>query len=472
MLITRTLQWLPAVGSQTVQSGASTADMESSYTYDNEGRMLTVQYPGSEGAEIGGQSPSSTPGPSLAYAYDTMGRLNTMTDNTPGLGFTPTVVSGATYDPANRLLGISGSYYTESRSYNVMGQLTTLTSNSVNITYAYSATQNNGKITSQTDNVSGEQVVYAYDALNRLASATAGSTWGQSYSYDGFGNLTNQNVTAGTAPSLSVSYNSSTNLQTTDCADANGNILGTAAYNCPGSGQLYTYDVSNRLVSVPGGTQYAHAPGNKRIWKGTLSYNQYTGTNTLSQDVITFWSVTGHKLGDYNITGDPNVVYSWNNYNGFPTPTVTFAMSTANYYFGGKLIGKGTPSYFGGGFFVGSDRLGSMGKYYPWGQERPSATTNNTEKFTGYFRDAETTLDYAVNRYHQPGMGRFLTPDRKRRSAHGSRPGSWNRYSYTHGDPVNRVDRKGGPGESRRPEGLGGGMYRRLRRERRSSGWL
>ena len=41
-------------------------------------------------------------------------------------------------------------------------------------------TQNNGKLASQTDNVSGEQVVYAYDALNRLASATATSgSWGQ-----------------------------------------------------------------------------------------------------------------------------------------------------------------------------------------------------------------------------------------------------------------------------------------------------
>src|SRR5580698_5734591 len=62
---------------------------------------------------------------------------------------------------------------------------------------------------------------------------------------------------------------------------------------------------------------------------------------------------------------------------------------------------------------------------------------------SGYFRDAETGLDYAKNRYHQPGMGRFLTPDRKRRSAHASRPGTWNRYAYTHGDPVNRVDRTG-----------------------------
>ena len=34
-----------------------------------------------------------------------------------------------------------------------------------------SAAQNNGKITGQTDNISGEQVVYTYDALNRLATA-------------------------------------------------------------------------------------------------------------------------------------------------------------------------------------------------------------------------------------------------------------------------------------------------------------
>jgi YD repeat-containing protein len=43
----------------------------------------------------------------------------------------------------------------------------------VNLSYAYPSTQNNGKIASQTDHLSGEQVVYTYDALNRLASATA-----------------------------------------------------------------------------------------------------------------------------------------------------------------------------------------------------------------------------------------------------------------------------------------------------------
>src|SRR5580658_1057506 len=56
---------------------------------------------------------------------------------------------------------------------------------------------------------------------------------------------------------------------------------------------------------------------------------------------------------------------------------------------------------------------------------------------SGYFRDAETGLDYAKNRYHQPGMGRFLTPDPYRKSIKPSRPGSWNRYAYVSGDPVN-----------------------------------
>ena len=41
------------------------------------------------------------------------------------------------------------------------------------MTYAYSATQNNGKITQQTDGTTGETVVYQYDSLNRLASAVA-----------------------------------------------------------------------------------------------------------------------------------------------------------------------------------------------------------------------------------------------------------------------------------------------------------
>jgi RHS repeat-associated protein len=61
---------------------------------------------------------------------------------------------------------------------------------------------------------------------------------------------------------------------------------------------------------------------------------------------------------------------------------------------------------------------------------------------TGYFRDSATGLDYADQRYEQPGMGRFMTPD-SAPSANASDPGSWNRYAYVGGDPINKIDPDG-----------------------------
>src|ERR1700678_2138822 len=117
----------------------------------------------------------------------------------------------------------------------------------------------------------------------------------------------------------------------------------------------------------------------------------------------------------------------------YSAPTLVATQTGTNYYFGRKLI-KNANGY------LGADQLGSIGKYYPYGQEKPSATTNGTEKFTGYFRDAETGLDYAKNRYHNPGTGRFLTADQyiSATASNPQDPGSWNRYAYTRGDPVNR----------------------------------
>src|SRR5271169_1666911 len=114
------------------------------------------------------------------------------------------------------------------------------------------------------------------------------------------------------------------------------------------------------------------------------------------------------------------------------TQLASAAQTGTYYWFGGKLIKNA-------GGYVAADRLGSIGHFYPYGQENPSATTNGTEKFTGYFRDAETGLDYADQRYHNPGTGRFMTPDPYRAMSTGAAsptvPGSWNMYSYAQGDP-------------------------------------
>ncbi|MGD0048243.1 MAG: hypothetical protein ABSE42_14665, partial [Bryobacteraceae bacterium] len=82
----------------------------------------------------------------------------------------------------------------------------------------FSAAQNNGRIVSSSDAITGENVSYTsytYDSLNRLiAAATTDTTrpvWGNSYTYDGFGNLTSKVPTQGTAPQVYQQVNSVTN---------------------------------------------------------------------------------------------------------------------------------------------------------------------------------------------------------------------------------------------------------------------
>ncbi|HEY7336734.1 MAG TPA: RHS repeat-associated core domain-containing protein, partial [Bryobacteraceae bacterium] len=405
------------------------ATLGASFTYDNEGRMLTEQYPGSTTIDGTGTGLITTAGPNLSYTYDSMGRLYSLTDQTSG----EQTIQSAAYTAAGQLQqlvggGYFGSFGSETRTYNSMLQLTQLSSgasgsNAVNIQYNYSATQNNGKIVSQTDLISGEQVSYTYDSLNRLATALSNSAtapWGQSFTYDGFGNLTNVNVISGSAPTLGVTYDPATNHGS--YADANGNSM---SGSCCG---FYTYDVENRIVQTPGygAMYYSYAPGNKRVWRGTGTPNT-TGSNPQQTDELTLWGPSGQKLGSWQM--------SVQNVPGYPELSCAAATGT-NIYFGSKLIKNA-------GGWVYADRLGSVGKYYPYGQERPSATQNGKEKFTGYFRDAETGLDYADQRYEAPGMGRFLTADPYRASVGAADPGSWNRYAYTRGDPINRIDRLG-----------------------------
>ncbi len=79
---------------------------------------------------------------------------------------------------------------------------------------------------------------------------------------------------------------------------------------------------------------------------------------------------------------------------------------------------------------------------HPYGNEITS-TGNDREKFGTYTRDAYTGLDYADQRYYASTYGRFNTVDPDGASAKPGDPVSWNRYAYTRGDPVNRIDPRG-----------------------------
>jgi YD repeat-containing protein len=80
------------------------------------------------------------------------------------------------------------SFTDETRGYNTQYQLTSLTSGSLSATYNYPTGTNNGKISSSV--INGETVTYLYDSLNRMIQATSSAGWGETYGFDGFGNLT------------------------------------------------------------------------------------------------------------------------------------------------------------------------------------------------------------------------------------------------------------------------------------------
>ena len=156
---------------------------------------------------------------------------------------------------------------------------------------------------------------------------------------------------------------------------------------------------------------------------------------------------------------------------GWSYAYVVFAlMQTKRYvYFGGKLIWEGqaapvfslnnancdssgnncdwwtTMTMAGGAVF--GDRLGSNrasgSRYYPCGEEIGTQTANDRKKFATYTRDPYTGLDYADQRYYASSYGRFNTVDPMAGSASAGNPGSWNRYAYVGGDPINHRDRHG-----------------------------
>jgi RHS repeat-associated protein len=415
--------------SRSVQSHTVTGDVDAQYSYDNEGKMTSVTYPQSSYIDQNLQVQQS-PVTTYTYGFDTMGRLTSMTG--PGVDnwgnpASVNIVNGVQYGPASEMLQMSYFGATETRQYNTRLQMTRLTVPAqINISYNF-ASQNNGQIASQTNNLSGEQIAYQYDALQRLSSAST-SAWSQTFTYDGFGNLTDKIGTGG-APTNHSPVNAGTNQLTGYTYDANGNLITTG----------FGWDPENRMsYANTGGVQYAYDSANKRIWTGNYTCpGGICGPGNgwqFQSETVYFYGIDGKRLASYT----PHVQYSY----GTPQ-SIYYVLGEERVYFR-KYIGNANTSMMSGGTAVGQDRLGSTGKYFPYGEERNSPLLpNDTVKFATYTRDSATGLDYADRRYFANGSGRFLSPDPYRASSGPSDPQSWNRYTYVGNDPINRFDPTG-----------------------------
>jgi len=279
------------------------------------------------------------------------------------------------------------------------------------------STNNNGSISGFTNSVdSGRSVSTAYDSLNRIQSATSQATsgsdcWGQSFTIDGWGNLTGMSATQCSGGSLNVSANGNNQLVSTGFAyDTAGNMTNDGEY-------AYSYDAENRITSAASVT-YTYDGNGLRVEKsnGTLYWRTTTG------DAIAETDLSGNTKSEYVFFSDRRIAHLDSSGNVY-------------YYFGDQLGTTRTMTTSSGAVCYDAE-------FTPFGQEMAHANScPQNYKFTGFERDAETGLDYSFARYYNPRFGRFMSADPL--GADSSDPQSLNRYAYVLNNPPNEIDPSG-----------------------------
>lgn len=294
---------------------------------------------------------------------------------------------------------------------------------------AYS-TGDNGNVLQALNNVdSTRSAVFSYDRLNRITQAntintTSANCWGEVYTIDAWGNLTNINPFTGMSgschyESLSAAPANTFNQLTGYSYDAAGNLLLNSSFY---------YDAENRLYnpSLPY-TYFYDADGSRtrKVTSATVGTFYWPGAN-------------GEILTEANGSGTINEEYIY--FNGQRIARVDQPTGTVHYYFSDHLGSASVVTNATGG-------SPTYDYYYPYGGLVGSSGSDpNHYLFTGKERDndsGEFGLDYFGARHYGSMMGRFMSVDPAFESEILELPQSWNRYSYVYNRPIYGIDPDG-----------------------------
>jgi RHS repeat-associated protein len=408
------------------------------YQYDAGGDVTQITYPS---------------GRVVYQAYNSIGQLCLVSPSSSGCSGTSNYAGSFSYNAPGNLTGFSyGNGVSAAFSYSApRAQLSSLkytfgTQTYFNLGYWYQkdstnclngATQNNGAIQCITDSAdSGRTVNYAYDALGRMITAkTNGSSgypqWGLSESYDRYGNRWTQALTAGSGPSVSLTFgasgmgSSTTNQPSGYTFDASGNM--TVEPLSPPNNM--TYDGENRMTAFSGnggGASYTYDGNGLRVVKAVSG-----GTTTVS--VLAGSSVIAEYDNGVAPTA-PSREYIYNPAGGATTGLLAMISAGATtYYHQDHLSARLTTN--------ASGSILSQDGSFPFGESWYTSGTGNQWFFTSYDRDSESGLDYALARYYDSRTGTFCSADPLAGSP--DDPQSWNRYPYGRNDPIAITDPSG-----------------------------
>jgi RHS repeat-associated protein len=266
---------------------------------------------------------------------------------------------------------------------------------------------------------------FLYDSLSRVVDARLPGGASQLYTYDDFGNLTSL-TTGGTLQNTPASTTTNRLTGTTTSYDGAGNLT---AWN----GNTYTYDNFNQLVRAKSGAEewvYVYTADDERFW----SYRVGGGGS--------LWSLrdlSGQVLREYQAH------VSWSTFEDYvyrgDQPLAGLPSSGEQRHFDLDHLGTIRLVTNAAGNATGVHR------YYPFGKEQTTLQESDRRKWAGHERDLANLsgdgddLDYMHARHYSPVVGRFLSVDRAEGDL--KDPRSWNKYSYTLGNPLKYIDPDG-----------------------------
>lgn len=438
------------------------------YEYDSLNRLTRIAYPDNT---------------SVSYTYDANGNRTAMTDAWGTTNYTYDDFNRLTevdfpnvnpikykYDQADNLTQITYPDGTViNYGYDTDNRLTTVTDASGTTTYGYDSTS--GNLTSKTL-PNGIVTTYDYDVDGRLIDVTnkgPGNTLISAYHYplddNGMRTAVEETTPAGTQ-TTTYGYDALNRLDRVTYPDGRtvryeydqtGNRLKMIA---PEETTTYTYDADNRLRQAGDEQFFYDRNGNltsRATQTQTIQYsydheNRLTRYNDGQTEVQFIYDGDGNRIAKIVDGVRTNYV---NDVNGLLTQVLAEAdagwQTNKTYTLGLDRISQhndpSDPSFYlydspgrsVTGLADASGTLVNTYKYDAFG-ERVTRSENieNIYTYNGEQNDPETGLIYLRNRYYDPHIGRFLTPDPLQGLL--DSPQSLNPYSFVENNPINFID--------------------------------
>ncbi len=379
----------------------------SKYNYD----FGALTYRQTPPPNFNGSPASQPPGPEQSFSYDTIGRLqqvtNEVNDAYTRYVYPTSQIRVDTYATIQEGLGEAHSFQFTDGAGRVIG----------------AATQHPGS----TGGYSGQ---FGYDSVGRLSSAREfrGDNSAQSYlvnyEYDLFGNRYQKQAQNGGNPFTQIwvetaHVDQATNRFNTGVTyDNAGNVTVDSKFR----NRKFSYDANNRQkqsrnLDDTGAVDSVFDAGGQRV--GT----QVAGSLTS----VLVYDAMGKLLAEYNSTTfQGGTQYIFNDHQNSPR-TITSASGT--------VVARHDYLPFG------DDVLNSVGMRTS-GQGYGGVEAAR-QKYAGMETNEATAMSHTLWRQYDALSGRWTAPDPYRGSMSIQSPQSLNRYSYVDNDPINQVDPSG-----------------------------